>query len=610
MVDAAGLEPDGEARAAAASGSGRVIAVCKVLYDYGRQNEDELELHEDDLVDVLDDSDQDWWRAKRVGAESTSGEGQPSGLVPSNFLEEAQPLSVLRALYDYRAQAEDELSIKEGEIVYFYHKEDDEWSLVRRKDQSQFGIVPANYVEEATEQESEQAGANAVLDTTPRHESELERSDDADSAEATPSQYQAARVVETIKAEEVFPSQYEEGVETRQDLVKTWPVSSVDKKKKKRKGTLGIGNGSVFFASDEDKNPVLQLAISAMTNYNIDKKHVTMDFGEPRPTSFDFHCGGKEQAEEVYEKIKDSKAIEEQQALTRQSTTSISASKTALPKEIRASKPTAVALYEFNAQGEDELSVQEGQVVTILDDSDAEWWQCSFEGVQGVVPAQYLEIVAPGQASEQDHLVGSSMSAADHTPGQELDEDALTREKLKAERERKRRAETEREARRRTQEQERRRREREERTSDGPPSVSARAATSATGSSSQSKRQNSQPLARAQPDRPSQAQSDSKPMPGKCRVWTDRTGTFKVEAEFLGFVDGKIHLHKLNGVKIAVPVERMSDRDLDYMEGRTGQSLSGEKVPIHARSGTKSSAGTSQSVSTANGSTSRTASKP
>ncbi len=33
----------------------------------------------------------------------------------------------------------------------------------------------------------------------------------------------------------------------------TWAVSEVDKKGKKMKGTLGIGNGAVFFASETSK---------------------------------------------------------------------------------------------------------------------------------------------------------------------------------------------------------------------------------------------------------------------------------------------------------------------------------------------------------------------
>lgn len=65
----------------------------------------------------------------------------------------------------------------------------------------------------------------------------------------------------------------------------------------------------------------------------------------------------------------------------------------------------------------------------------------------------------------------------------------------------------------------------------------------------------------------------SKPDAKKMRTWTDRSGTFKVEAQFLGCVDGKIHLHKANGVKISVAANKMSVNDVEFVERLTGQSL-------------------------------------
>lgn len=67
------------------------------------------------------------------------------------------------------------------------------------------------------------------------------------------------------------------------------------------------------------------------------------------------------------------------------------------------------------------------------------------------------------------------------------------------------------------------------------------------------------------------------PDPQKIRTWTDRSGSFKVEAEFLGLREGKIHLHKMNSVKIAVPVTKMSIEDLEYVEWATGVSLDEDK---------------------------------
>jgi actin cytoskeleton-regulatory complex protein SLA1 len=40
---------------------------------------------------------------------------------------------------------------------------------------------------------------------------------------------------------------------SKADTIKTWAISEVDKKGKKKKGTLGIGNGAIFFASEADK---------------------------------------------------------------------------------------------------------------------------------------------------------------------------------------------------------------------------------------------------------------------------------------------------------------------------------------------------------------------
>jgi hypothetical protein len=39
----------------------------------------------------------------------------------------------------------------------------------------------------------------------------------------------------------------------KQDPIETWSVTQLDKKGKKKKGTLGVGNGNLFFASESDK---------------------------------------------------------------------------------------------------------------------------------------------------------------------------------------------------------------------------------------------------------------------------------------------------------------------------------------------------------------------
>lgn len=75
----------------------------------------------------------------------------------------------------------------------------------------------------------------------------------------------------------------------------------------------------------------------------------------------------------------------------------------------------------------------------------------------------------------------------------------------------------------------------------------------------------------------------TKPNPTKMRKWTDRSGTFTVNAEFIGLHNGRIHLHKENGIKIAVPVSKMSVPDLEYVEQITGKSLDEDKPLQHLR---------------------------
>ncbi|TWT84260.1 hypothetical protein CA13_57360 [Planctomycetes bacterium CA13] len=49
------------------------------------------------------------------------------------------------------------------------------------------------------------------------------------------------------------------------------------------------------------------------------------------------------------------------------------------------------------------------------------------------------------------------------------------------------------------------------------------------------------------------------------RTWTDRTGKFKVDAELVTVRDGKAYLEKTNGQVTAVPLGRLSVKDLTYI---------------------------------------------
>jgi serine/threonine protein kinase len=73
---------------------------------------------------------------------------------------------------------------------------------------------------------------------------------------------------------------------------------------------------------------------------------------------------------------------------------------------------------------------------------------------------------------------------------------------------------------------------------------------------------------------------ETEPPPDKVRIWTDRTRSFQVEGALMAFRDSKINIHKVNGVKIAVPVEKLSAEDLEYVESLTGQRITPFSVKL------------------------------
>jgi hypothetical protein len=50
------------------------------------------------------------------------------------------------------------------------------------------------------------------------------------------------------------------------------------------------------------------------------------------------------------------------------------------------------------------------------------------------------------------------------------------------------------------------------------------------------------------------------------RTWMDNTGTFRIEAQFLGVVEGKVRLRRKDGREIAVPLDRLSEADQQEAE--------------------------------------------
>lgn len=201
---------------------------CKVLFSYQPANDDELELQVNDVIDVLDEVEEGWWRGKlrnRVGvfpsnfvtevtekqtnggpgSRKTSATQQPplsmlrkddiaglppvekviqvsnSGVIISETDSPASPTGpdsgnlkaleidinaptlppkpvkeLCRVLYPYEAANEDELTLKEGDIVTIVTKDVQDKGWWKGELRGHTGLFPDNFVSLITPEESPQ----------------------------------------------------------------------------------------------------------------------------------------------------------------------------------------------------------------------------------------------------------------------------------------------------------------------------------------------------------------------------------------------------------------------------------------------------------------------
>lgn len=348
---------------------------------------------------------------------------------------------------------------------------------------------------------------------------------------------------------------------------------SVMGKKKKMPTTLGINlkTGAILIAPERAADgPSQEWTADRITHYSREGKHVFMELVRPSK-SVDFHAGAKDTAEEIVSALGELVGAVRAEGL----------------REVIAAgtgqhQKTGKMLYDFMAQSGDEVSVAIDDEVIILDDTKSEeWWQVRRlkTGKEGVVPSSYVEITGtiPHEPSRSGVNAGRSFAEQNR-----LEEERLTKDAVKA-------------ARREDQQERGKRNSTAEvgpgmRLPERSSSLSANVSNISGHQQRNSKRENGRSEASGSSKKTSKWQLPSnlqslnqwlieatEPDPAKVRTWTDRSKSFSVDAQFLGLKDGKLNLHKLNGVKIAVPISKMSLEDLEYVERMTGISLDEDK---------------------------------
>ncbi|CAL9735654.1 actin cytoskeleton-regulatory complex protein Sla1p [Monosporozyma servazzii] len=593
------------------------IGIYKAIYSYEPQTPEELALQEDDLLYLLAKSEIDeWWTVKKrlLGSDIE----EPAGLVPSNYIEEAPVIAHVKATYDYDQpqNPNEELVFHENDTFDVYDDKDPDWVLVKSNMSNEFGFVPGNYVEPIGDTNdvpapgTASAAAAPVVTTTsaavsnflppPQHTSREDYStpepfpepqqnnndnnynDPVDNRDedipppkpkrpvstATDDNYNdrhdenrdraRSRVSYFTGDENDYNGgdssgpaperrntnnnnrQNREEEEAYDDFYQTWNVQEIDGRKK-HKAKLAIGHNRISFIPNKKNSSPQEWTVDKLVSYDHEKKHLFLEFVDPYK-NLELHTGNNDKCSEIIGILGEYKG----------------ASRGAGIKEIEKASKTkkkGKISFDFVAESQDELTVKTGDIVYIINDKKSpDWWMCEnvATGQKGVVPAQFVEPAASANGKPERNSSGffnsiKKMTKGSHTensrPGSKSGGFHLSVDSGSWK-------------------------------SDANQDLAEKESRHKFGSFSHNKKRSSSVSnAKATAGYAENANKKAFPDPKKSRMWVDRSGSFKVEAQFIGCADGKIHLHKSNGVKIAVAADKLSEDDLIYVERVTGFSL-------------------------------------
>lgn len=340
----------------------------------------------------------------------------------------ANPTSYARALYDYSRQTDEEVSFTEHAQLEVFDTTDPDWTLVGFE--GDYGFAPTNYIEFTNGASTSTTYPNAPQ-AYERHASPV--ASPLASPEPSPAAALAGLIAQktgqSANAPRSYAPQYtpeasdEElpppkpqrpasqqmssprpssgprGVMTSRSFDDDGPPSpsgfhlynvhemvSHMGRKKKMPTVLGlnVSKGLIMIAPEKSKDgPSNQWGADKLTNYSIEGKHVFIELIRPSK-SIDFHAGSKDTAEEITRSLGELAGAARAEGL-----------REVIAASSGSGQKKGQILYEFMAQGDDEVTVAVGDDVIVLDDTQSdEWWMVRRlkNGKEGVVPSSYVEI--------------------------------------------------------------------------------------------------------------------------------------------------------------------------------------------------------------------------
>jgi hypothetical protein len=114
------------------------------LYDYKAQDDTELSYKKDDTIIITGQDSNGWWYGYLKKDPTKS-----CGFVASNYVQQ-KPQTYCKAIYDYEADGEGELTINQNDLLLIIeHDQDKEgWTLVKKLGNSDsIGWVPSDFIQ-------------------------------------------------------------------------------------------------------------------------------------------------------------------------------------------------------------------------------------------------------------------------------------------------------------------------------------------------------------------------------------------------------------------------------------------------------------------------------
>ncbi|KAJ3270203.1 cytoskeletal protein binding protein [Terramyces sp. JEL0728] len=555
--------------------------VARVLYDYEAQTDEELTVKEGGILLITDDTDQDWWTAYERPLD-TFQEGR-SGLVPLTYVEEATPICIVNAIFDYDAQNDEEITIHEGDLIRIYEKVDADWWF--GKHDHDVGLVPATYVEEQNESAPAPIPAPVV-----------------EPSDAAAQKNQLLNALGGLGFKKMETKDQPSGIIYGPDDIPYYAFVDIDKKKKKNsvKGLLGVSakEKKIYFLYDT-KEIIYSIPIKSVKKYSEKKTKLTIQTDNDTK---EYEAQHKSEVLLIVSQIELAMSTPDKQPTPATPMPSLP-TPTPTPVPAAANQPSsiakvAIALYDYEPVESGELAIVENDMLIVLDNSDPDWWLVKHlkKHGEGLVPKTYVELQTPGvtrkpqedtKEKERQEMERKRQEDLRREEERQLEEQRIAKEKRKQEEVRK----------------EERRKEEERKAAipqiptrpkmDTPalptrpvevPSLPTRPKVEAAAIPTRPTA--NIPLIPKRPDVPesrptaptsrpkTESAPEKKDLPDstKLRDWTDKSGKFSVKAAYHGISDNKVQLHKENGVIIGVPFDKLDDASLDYLRSIPGNN--------------------------------------